>query len=252
VSQGRKITAITPKPAEKAQPVTPLEMLNRAVQSGADIAILERLMDLHSRWEKDQARKAFEAAIADAKAEIKPIRKNRKVDFTSAKGRTNYDYEDLAEIDRTIAPILARHGLSYRHRSRQDGKKLTIVCIVSHRDGHFEETELSAENDESGNKNSIQAVGSTATFLQRYTLKLALGLAASKDDDGKAAGKAAGLNEEQIAKLQGLLTETQSDEVKFRNYLAQKCKREIETLADIPANMFDSAIRVLEAKRVAE
>lgn len=165
--------------------VTPSQMLAIAVKRGADLATLEKFMDLQERWEKNQARKAFEAAVSAAKAEIKPIVKRQEVDFTSQKGRTHYKYEGFADIAAEIDPILAKHGLSYRHRSKQDGKRLTITCILAHRDGHSEETTLSADNDESGNKNSIQAIGSTSTFLQRYTVKLALGLSAAKDDDGK-------------------------------------------------------------------
>ena len=41
--------------------------------------------------------------------------------------------------------------------------------------------------DNSGSKNSIQAIGSTTTYLQRYTLFSILGLAAGEDDDGSAA-----------------------------------------------------------------
>ena len=165
--------------------VTPPTLLAIAVQRGSDIEYVSKLMDLAERWEKNQARKAFEIAISAAKAEIKPIIKRREVDFTTQKGRTNYKYEDFAQIALEVDPILAKYGLSYRHRPLQNGKTLTITCIVSHRDGHQEESSLSADNDESGNKNSIQGVGSTATYLQRYTLKLALGLAASKDDDGR-------------------------------------------------------------------
>lgn len=165
--------------------MTPPALLSLAVQRGADLQYVEKLMDLAERWEARQAAKAFEAAMSGAKAEIKPILKNQEVDFTSARGRTNYMYEDLAQIATQIDPIMAKYGLNYRHRSKQNGKSLTIICKVSHRDGHFEETELTADNDESGNKNSIQGVGSTATFLQRYTLKIALGLSASKDTDGR-------------------------------------------------------------------
>lgn len=178
-----------PSSAVVAMPeATPMQMLAIAVQRGADLEYIKQLMDLQDRWERNNARKAFEIAVSAAKAEIKPILKNREVDFTSQKGRTNYKYEDFAQIALEVDPILAKHGLSYRHRPQQNGKTLTVTCVLSHRDGHHEESSLSADNDESGNKNSIQAVASTATYLQRYTLKLALGLAASKDDDGRGAG----------------------------------------------------------------
>src|SRR6185295_16714658 len=116
--------------------------------------------------------------------------------------RTNYKYEGFSDIAEHVDPILAKYGLSYRHRPKQDAKVLTITCILAHRDGHSEETSLFASNDESGNKNSIQSVGSTATYLQRYTLKLALGLAAAKDDDGRKAGSdEPTITEEQVANL---------------------------------------------------
>lgn len=185
---------VTTAPAvTTSQAVTPMRLLEIATHQNADIDKLKQLMDLHERWERNEARKAFDAAIAAAKAEIPVIRKNREVDFTSQKGRTHYRYEDLAEIARTVDPILARHGLSYRFKtSSQPNEPVTVTCRVSHRDGHAEENSLSAGRDDSGNKNSIQAVGSTLTYLQRMTLKAALGLAASSDDDGRGAGNGNG------------------------------------------------------------
>lgn len=224
-------------------PITPMEMIGRALSSGATIEVLEKLMALQERYEKSQGRKAFDEAIAAAKAEIPVISKNRKVDFTSQKGRTNYDYEDLAEIARTIDPILSRHGLSYRHRARQEGKKLFVTCILSHRGGHFEETELSADNDESGNKNSIQAVGSTATFLQRYTLKLALGLAAAKDDDARKSETPKPISKGELDELIQLADEAEADKARVCSWL------KVESFADIPAAHFKKAKAALLAAK---
>jgi hypothetical protein len=58
-----------------------------------------------------------------------------------------------------------------------------VTCIIAHSAGYSEENSLSAPFDPSGNKNPLQAIGSAQTYLQRYTLKAALGLAAAKDDD---------------------------------------------------------------------
>lgn len=168
---------------------TPMSMLSIAVQRGMDPATIKDLLALQKEWEANEARKAFNEALAAARAEIPVIRKNKEVDFTSTKGRTNYRYEDLAEIARTIDPILAKHGLSYRFRtSSTPNEPVMVTCIVAHRSGHSEENTLAAGRDDSGNKNSIQAVGSTLTYLQRMTLKAALGLAASTDDDGRGGG----------------------------------------------------------------
>src|SRR3972149_2107296 len=170
------------------QAMTPVDMLSIAVSNGASIEILERLITLQERWRAGEARRAFSAAIAAAKADIKPILKTRNVGFSSGKGSTNYDYEGLDDIANMVDPALARNGLSYRHRALQAGNNLKITCVLTHKDGHFEETTLGANNDQSGNKNAIQAVGSVATYLQRYTLKLALGLATTRDNDAQGSG----------------------------------------------------------------
>lgn len=223
--------------------VTPMQLVERAMAAG-NLDLVERFMQLQERWEARQALKAFEVAMAAAKAEIRPIVKNREVDFTSARGRTNYDYEDFGQIADQVDHILAKHGLNYRHRPRQNGKSLTIICKMAHRDGHFEEVELTADNDESGNKNSIQSIGSAATYLQRYTVKLALGLATTKDDDGrKAAADEPTITEDQIANLEALLTEVAANKAGF----LKVCK--IDQLEDMPASKYKEAVRRLEEKR---
>jgi hypothetical protein len=63
-----------------------------------------------------------------------------------------------------------------------------VTCILSHKDGHREETTLSGPFDHSGNKNAVQAIGSGVAYLQRYTLKAAVGVAAGHDDDGRSSG----------------------------------------------------------------
>lgn len=228
------------------QPRSTMDMVQEAVMRGASLELVDKLVGLHERFEASNARRTFENAMADAKAEIPVISKNRKVDFTSPKGRTNYEYEDLGEIAETVVPIMSKYGLNHRYRSTQGKGSLTITCIVSHRDGHFEETTLEAADDNSGNKNSIQAIGSTATFLQRYTLKLALGLAASKDDDGAKAGpEPKKINEDQLQELLDLADELGADKRKFCQFYG------IDSFSDILASQFDKAKQALLAKRRA-
>ncbi len=175
-------------PAVVPQQATPMSILAVAVQKGMDIATIRELLALQKEWESNEARKAFNEAMAAAKADIPVIRKNQTVDFTSPKGRTFYPYEDLAEIARTVDPILAKHGLSYRFRTTSTpNEPIGVTCIVAHRLGFAEENTLCAGRDDSGNKNSIQSIGSTITYLQRMTLKASLGLSAAVDDDGRSA-----------------------------------------------------------------
>lgn len=223
--------------------MTPMAMLEAAVTSGAGVEMIDKLMALQERWEANQGRKAFDQAIAAAKAEIPPIIKNRTVDFTSQKGRTHYKHEDLAEIARTVDPILGKYGLSYRYRTKQDGGRVTVTCVVSHRDGYSEATELSAGNDTSGNKNDIQAVGSTITFLQRYTLKAALGLAAAHDDDARKAEPIDYITPDRVKELRELMDDVGADTRKLCEFLR------IESLSEIPAKEFDRVKATIERKR---
>lgn len=222
--------------APVAVTLTPMQMLDNAVASGASIEVLEKLMGLQERWEANQARKAFDNAIAAAKAELGPVGKNRM-------GHNNKRYADFAAIATAVDPVLSEHGLSYRFRTSQD-ERIHVTCVLSHREGHSEETTLAGPPDGSGSKNAIQAIGSTLTYLQRYSLMQALGIAASEDDDGVAGGAGEKISDEQCAELSELADEVGADKAKFCRYL------KVASLAEIPANQYGRAVAALEAKGV--
>jgi ERF superfamily len=215
--------------------VTPLDMLNRAVESGADIAMIEKLMALHERWDANQARKAFDEAVAAAKRDIPPITRN-------VTGHNAKKYADFAAIAKVVDPIIGAHGLSYRFRTTQTDR-ISVTCILSHKAGHAEETTLSGPADTSGNKNAIQAIGSTLTYLQRYSLVQMLGLAAGNDDDGNAAGDGEPITSEQLADIVELADEVGADKIAFCKYFS------IASLADIKAKDFARAVAALNRKR---
>lgn len=224
--------------------MTPMEMLDRAVSQGASVETLSKLMDLQERWEQNQARKAFAAAMSAVKSELPKIVKSKVVDFTTSKGRTNYRYEDLASIMDQVGPVLSRHGLSVRYRTTAEpNSPITVTCIIEHADGHHEENTLMAGRDDSGNKNSIQQIGSTVTYLQRYTLKAALGLAAATDDDGGKADDAGPITEAEREIILTMIDDTESDIEKFCAAL------QIQSVAEMPATMFRRAVNMLEAKK---
>jgi hypothetical protein len=213
--------------------MTPMDMLNKAVAQGADINVLEKLMGLQERWEANQARKSFDEAMAAAKAEIPAIVRNRA-------GHNSKKYADFAAIAAVVDPILSRHGLSYRFRSAQD-ERINVTCVLSHKAGHSEETTLAAPADTTGNKNAVQAIGSTLTYLQRYSLVQALGLAASDDDDGRAGGTKS-ITEEQVGELTAMLESSGADKARFLKYF------KIERLPDLPAKEYQTAVTMLNAK----
>lgn len=228
------VEKIEPQEARAVATVTPMDMLNRAVESGAGLEMVEKLMTLQERWETGQARKAFDRAIAAAKAKITPIQRN-------ATGHNSKKYADFAAIAQVVDPILSEHGLSYRFRTAQ-GERISVTCILSHEDGHSEETTLTGPPDASGSKNAIQAIGSTLTYLQRYSLVQMLGLAAAADDDGKAAANGSSISDDQVTELRDLMEAVDADKPRFLKFF------KIEKIEDLPAKRYQEAVTMLNAK----
>lgn len=185
-------------PSHAVENNAPMEalILRVATDPAVPVEKLERMLAMQERILEREARKAFDNAIADAKASITPIVKSAQVNYENrnSPGSTQYKYETFDAIARQIDPILSQNGLSYRFRSSQENNTLSVTCIIAHRDGHTEETSLSGPPESSGNKNGYQSLGSAATYLQRYTLKLALGLSAGHDDDAQGASTAGSQN----------------------------------------------------------
>lgn len=167
---------------------TPLTLLEQALAKGVDLDQMQKLMDLQERWEKKEAKKAFLDALARFQTMVPVIKKTRKANINSQKGNYSYKFADLGAITGQIKEALKDCGLSYRWEFQPQGGGLKVTCFISHRDGHTETTSMEAGKDMSGGKNDIQQIGSTQTYLQRYTLIGALGLStADEDNDGRGA-----------------------------------------------------------------
>lgn len=227
---------------------TPADLVRIAVEQNADIDKLTRLMDLQDRWEAKQARNAFVQAMSAFKADPIEIFKNKKVLFESQKGKTEYNHAELSDVCDAIVPALAKHDLSHRWDVKQVDSQIVVTCVLTHVGGHSESLTLSSGADQSGNKNSIQAIGSAATYLSRYTLLLICGLATKgvKDDDGRDSGpKIATVSEGELQTLESLLDEVKADRAAFLEYLG------VDDLKNLPAANYRLAALALQGKRKA-
>lgn len=172
----------------------PAQLLAIAVQQGADLDRLERLMALQERWEATEARRAFVAAMAAFKAEPLVIFKQKKVSFTTRDGdTTSYSHAELSDVTDVVGQAMARHGLTYDWDIDQREGRVHVSCIVTHVRGHTKAVKMDAPPDASGKKNTIQQIASATTYLQRYTLLAAVGMSTKgMDDDGQGADNGAG------------------------------------------------------------
>lgn len=163
---------------------SPAAMIRMAVEGKADLEKLEKLLGLQERWEANEAKKAYFKAMAFFKANPPKIDKDKQVAF----GNTKYSHASLANVTEKVSAELSKYGLSASWSTKQNGA-IAVTCRITHELGYSEETTISAPADKSGSKNDIQSIGSTITYLERYTLLALTGLATSDmDDDGRAAG----------------------------------------------------------------
>lgn len=188
VAEG-KIGSIVPAPQQTAVSTmaTPADLLRIAVESGADLDRLERLMSLQERWEAKQAKQSYDVAFAAFKAEAVTILKGRKVTDGPLKGKS---YAELHDVVNAVTPALSKHGLSSSWKLTKDDKDwMEVTCYLRHINGHEESVSMGGPPDAGGAKNAIQARASTKTYLERYTLKAITGLSEQDDDDdGRGAG----------------------------------------------------------------
>lgn len=97
-------------------------------------------------------------------------------------------YADLESVVDAIRPALSKHGLAFIQRSiDKNGDEVAIETIIVHESGdQYSCGVLSVPFT----KKDAQGFGSAMTYIRRYSLQAAFGIA-PEDDDGNAAVKAA-------------------------------------------------------------
>ena len=221
---------------------SPAALMLKAMAGGMDLDKLERFMDLQDKWEKNQARKAYTQAMSDFKKAPPEIEKDRHVEYKTTSGTTKYDHASLGNVTAKINAALGEHGLSAAWTTDQTDKGVSVTCKITHVLGHFETTTLTAAHDSSGGKNAIQALGSTISYLERYTILALTGLA-THDMDDDATTVVEYVTEAQLSTILDFINSKGIDQAKFMLYMG------VETLEQIIASDFNKAISGLKAAK---
>jgi len=159
-----------------------------------DVEKLERLIAMQERILAHNAKAAFDAAYARMQAELPEIAEKGQI---LVKGQLRSTYAKLEDIHSAVKPILKAFGFAIRHRTEwpevrdaRDGVIIRIVGILSHEQGHSEESIFEAPLDKSEYRTDIQSMGSTVSYGRRYTTLDLLNIATrGVDDDGAKAGR---------------------------------------------------------------
>jgi hypothetical protein len=220
--------------------INPDVMIQTAIQQNFDIDKLEKLIALKERCDANDAKKAYVTAMGKFRKECPAIEK-------TCIGQNDKKFAGLAETLEQIKKLMAKHGLSHSWETKQEKDWITVTCNITHTGGHTAQTTLSGEPDSGGNKNKIQSIGSTVSYLERYTLFAALGLAGKDQDndgaDGKPNPEDEKITESQELDLLAIIDEVGAD----KNAFMRACK--VQSLADIKKRNFKRALQMLENKR---
>lgn len=223
---------------ESAQQIkTPMDLIGIAIQSGAKKGQLRELRGLAEQHARFEADKAFNAAFTAAQSEFPPIAKTAQAH--------NSKYAPLHQITESVRPVLEKHGLGFCHEMTQDSDTgaLTVRAVVTHAGGASRSAALVAPPDTSGSKNPVQALGSTVTYLRRYTLESVLGLTTRPEDDTDGVVLISEDQIDDISKRLGKLDKPTQEA--FMRWLKTK---KVDAVAEIPMQLFGEVSNNLDRK----
>lgn len=178
------------------------ELSRKVSDPQAAIAIAEQIVELEIKreaflqdrerfeWQKldREAKVAFAQAFEQFKQDAPKILKTKHVSFENKSGgKTDYWHVELDKACDLLIPALLKVGITHQWKSADlpDGR-VRVTCILRHRLGHEQEgASLAGPADQSGGKNPIQGVGSSTSYLERYTFLATCGIVAQgTDNDG--------------------------------------------------------------------
>lgn len=207
-----------------------------AADPNTDVDKLERLLGMYERITAQGAKGAFTAALAAMQPELPVIDEKGKTDKT-----TYAKYEDINEA---ISPVLAKHGFALSFKVSRHEQAVAVTGVLSHREGHSEETTLDLPVDTGPGRNAVQAVGSSVSYGKRYTaialLNITSRVKTDRDDDGRGA---CAITKKQAGEIQELIESVAADKAAFLQYM------KADSIATIQAKDFDRAVTALHAKR---
>jgi hypothetical protein len=202
-----------------------------------DPSRIQQILQLKREEEERGARKLFLSDLSGLQA-VLPAVERKGIGHNKAR------YARFEDFIGTVKPLYTQFHFSLTFRIKQEAGLIRITGVLGHSAGHQEETELALPADTTGNKNAVQALGSSISYGKRYVGMTLLGIATEdEDDDGKAAGGSERISDDQVEELRTLLMETGSDLARFYAMF------EIECLEDMPKSKLQTAQQMLAMKK---
>jgi len=176
------------KREEKREIGVDITMIMSALEKGADISVLEKLIDLKNKVDQQRAEAEMRKALSLFQGEMPIIAKTKIV--KNKDGSVRYKYAPIDEIVKISAPLLAKYGLSVTIDTQFNDKNVIVTAIVQHVAGGERKSSFVIPIMKSDYMNDAQAVASALTYAKRYAYCNVLGImTGDEDDDAQAVSK---------------------------------------------------------------
>ena len=162
-------------------------LISQAIDRSVDVTTMEKLLAMREKLMAEQARAAYFEALTAFQTECPIIAKRKQADIQSRTGASyKYKFAPLDEIVGVVAPLLGKHGLSYKFDARvttEPKLSMAVICTVQHVAGHSAESEFQVPVDTGARMNEMQQSASAQTYAKRYAFCNALGILTGAEDD---------------------------------------------------------------------
>lgn len=172
-------------PTSDAPASNVLAVIARASRDeSVDIDKMERLLQMQERILARESEMAFNSALARMQNELPVIEENGVI--RDRAGRVQSRYPKFEDISEAVKPILREHGFAISFRTAFEDGAVIVTGVLRHSSGHREESSIKLPADVSGNKNSVQAWGSSIAYGKRYAMNALLNITSrGEDNDGQ-------------------------------------------------------------------
>lgn len=224
-----------------------MSMISRAAADpDFDPVKMQQLVGLRNDEIKRLAEEAFNEAMSECQAEMRPVAADAENDQTRSK------YATYGAIDKALRPIYTRHGfaISYDETDSPKADHTRILAYVS-RGGFTRTYRKDMPITTTGPKGGAvmtptHATGSATSYGKRYLLSGIFNVAIGQDDDdGNGANSYERITDSQVATLVALLQEVGASQSSLLSWL------KLERLSDIAAAHYSRVVKAVEEKRKA-
>ena|SRR3990167_2389976 len=224
---------------------SPSDMIRQAIDGGADLEKLEKLLVLKERYDANEARKTFAVAFSIVQSKISSIVK------TKLNPQTHSKYATLDNILEIAKPIYTTEGFSmiFYEGDTTVSENIRVCADVLHKDGHKETYHIDIPCDGVGIKGNAfmtktHTKASSTAYGRRYLTCMVWNIATSDDSDGN--GVAEKISAEEVKDITAQLASVDAPLKAFLEYM------KLEKLEDMVKSDMKKALNTIEAKRTAK